>query len=207
MGKRRQRRRGGGRGRRSAGQPKSRYFEWYHGSTTPGTVSIVQRNHIEIQFDRAFKLVAVHYELSSSGGPTFVNVRGYGPIGQTGAVSETGVFIVGGLPRKGTLRIAAPWFPKDTPGNATVCTVDNICDKATADKTRLFIVLRMEVILSPEEVTAACPKLLASVSADSWNERAGASSECIGVGARRTAGQSKEPDSAHMEETAGYILA
>lgn len=157
MGRRRNRGRRRGRGQRSN---FSRYLEWYHGTLTPGAVAIVQRNHLELNFDRAFKWIAVHYEVASSGGPTFCNVRGYGPVGNTGAISETGVFLVGGLPRKGTLRVTAPWFPKDTAGTATICTVDHICRFAADDSVRLLITLRMELLLSPEEVTAQCPKLL-----------------------------------------------
>lgn len=147
------------RGRRSRRSSKtSRYYEWYHGALAAGNVAIIQRNHLEIQFDRSFKLIALHYELCSSGGPSQVNVRGYGPVGKTGSITETGVLCVGGLPRKGTLRINGPWFPTDTSGTDTLATVDHICLKGVNEKCSILLSLKMEFLLSPEEVQASCPK-------------------------------------------------
>lgn len=161
------RRRNGGRRRRGRRSVISRYFEWYHGTLAAGNVAIIQRNHLEIQFDRAFKLINVHYELACSGGPTEVNLRGYSPVGKTGAVAETGVFCVGGLPRRGTLRINSPWYPKDTGGTDTLCTVDHICLGKVNTNSTLLVTLRMEFLLSPEEVQAACPKTFLTLPIES----------------------------------------
>lgn len=139
----------------------STFFEWFTSYLTPGASAWVKRSHLEVATDRAFKLVRIHYDVCAHMGPSLLVIRGYGPLSRTSSISNTEPFLVGLSPRRGTLAVNSPWFQVDTNGEAPIVAVDNICvSKEAKQQHGVYLSIRMEFLLSPETVSAACPKLM-----------------------------------------------
>lgn len=109
-------------------------------------------------FSRAFKILAVGIQLVSSSASGCVGqVRVLDPE-QRGHIFTSGPIVCGLTPFVRRYRIPGPrvWWPVNSPANAVLVSVDNICVNKS-EKPRLFGCLRVVVQLSAELLSPSCP--------------------------------------------------
>lgn len=159
--------------RRGRGQRNGQLTIWkkhYNGSTSVGSTAAFARKNLEFAFDREFKVISVTLEVIANG-PITAQIRGYGPQSKLTEIVTSGLFCVGLIPRRRTLRINLPWYPCDTSGDTVLCALDVLCDAKDEQQRIIKFVMSVSVLLSPEKVPAACPKSLEVLPTQAFNRR------------------------------------
>jgi len=140
------------------------------GSVEAGSTAVLNRDKIEFSGDRSFKLVSCTLDITASG-PALMQIRSYAPLQQNSAVSQSGVFSIGVTPVRRTMRYAGGWFAQNTGDKTMLVAINMLCPSKEFSKVTGLYSLKLTVLLSPEMVPEACPKLLPTMSTEEFLRR------------------------------------
>lgn len=153
----RQRRRG-----RRGGGVVSNWHEWQTGHLLPGSSVAFNRNNFEFPKDRSYRVLSVEWQFASEG-PAIVQIRGYGPNDVNSSICNSGPLAVSlGQVLRGRLRYPSmAVFSRDPFPNTQVSPVflalDCLCPYK-GDIVKVIYSVKVDVLVSPEEVPEVCPK-------------------------------------------------
>lgn len=155
--------------RRRGGSLKWLPFNDYAGGIIgPGDVARWPRSSFTIPIDRSFRIIGFYVqaiaEVASAtqgaiGGACF-QVEVYNPVGTSSSMQlwNTGPIVIGTLPYRRRFRISSQVYPPDIVSTADLLKVSNVCQRKT-DTASVRYVLRIDVVISPEEFGEKCPNL------------------------------------------------
>jgi len=125
-----------------------------------GASAWIQRRNLEFQGDRVYRITGVSYSLVCNGS-ALLQVRAYGPISSKSAIAESGPIAVGVTPVRGYLRSPSAWFPLESSTDTVLIAVDHLC-LGRSNLTTCLVSLKIDILISREEIPAACPKTMQS---------------------------------------------